>query len=55
MSHATHTAFKGNKSYLPSKICAQCGRLMTWRKSWSKNWDAVKYCSTACKQSAKKS
>ncbi|TFW70517.1 DUF2256 domain-containing protein [Methylotenera oryzisoli] len=54
MSQVTHLSFKGNKSKLPSKICVQCGRTMTWRKSWSKNWDSVKYCSTACKQSAKK-
>ncbi|MFM8257661.1 MAG: DUF2256 domain-containing protein, partial [Polynucleobacter sp.] len=30
------TPFKGNKSYLPSKPCAACGRVMTWRKSWAK-------------------
>jgi len=22
---------------------------MTWRKSWAKNWDEVKYCSDACR------
>ena len=22
---------------------------MTWRKSWAKNWDAVKFCSDACR------
>ena len=32
------------------KICVACGRKMTWRKSWSKNWDEVKYCSNACKK-----
>jgi hypothetical protein len=36
---------KGNKSYLPNKPCAACGRLITWRKSWAKNWENVKYCS----------
>ena len=41
--------FKGNKSTLPSKICITCGREMTWRKSWAKNWDEVKYCSDACR------
>jgi hypothetical protein len=43
-------SFKGNKAALPSKICVVCGREMTWRKSWAKNWDAVKYCSEACRQ-----
>ena len=38
----------GNKSFLPSKLCSVCGRTMTWRKSWAKNWDEVKHCSDAC-------
>ncbi len=25
--------FKGNKQFLPSKLCAVCGRTMTWRKA----------------------
>ena len=41
--------FKGNKQFLPSKLCAVCGRTMTWRKSWSKNWDSVLYCSDKCR------
>lgn len=41
--------FKGNKSSLPSKACQACGREMSWRKSWSKNWDEVKYCSQTCR------
>ena len=43
------TGFRGNKAALPSKICVTCGREMTWRKSWAKNWDDVKYCSDACR------
>jgi hypothetical protein len=42
-------SFKGNKSALPSKLCLICGREMTWRKSWAKNWNEVKYCSDACR------
>jgi hypothetical protein len=34
--------YKGNKSSLPSKPCAACGREMTWRKRWAKNWAQVK-------------
>jgi hypothetical protein len=45
-------SFKGNKSYLPSKPCTVCGKEMTWRKSWAKNWDDVKYCSDACRKAA---
>jgi hypothetical protein len=43
-------SFKGNKASLPSKPCVACGRDMTWRKSWAKNWEEVKYCSDACKR-----
>ena len=42
--------FRGNKAHLPTKPCVACGRPMTWRKAWAKNWDEVKYCSTACRQ-----
>ncbi|HEY0957246.1 MAG TPA: DUF2256 domain-containing protein [Roseateles sp.] len=45
------TAFKGNKSTLPSKPCLACGRPMSWRKAWAKNWDEVKYCSERCRRS----
>jgi hypothetical protein len=43
-------AFKGNKRFLPTKPCATCGRPMTWRKKWARNWDEVKYCSDACRR-----
>lgn len=45
--------FKGNKSALPAKPCATCGRTMTWRKRWRNNWDEVKYCSDRCRAQAK--
>ncbi|OWY37518.1 DUF2256 domain-containing protein [Xenophilus sp. AP218F] len=43
-------AFKGNKSALPSRPCAACGRTMSWRKKWRANWDAVRYCSNRCRR-----
>ena len=43
-------AFKGNKQSLPTKLCCVCQRPMTWRKSWAKNWQDVKYCSEACRK-----
>jgi hypothetical protein len=46
-------SFKGNKSSLPTKICAICGREMSWRKNWAKNWNEVKYCSDACRNKSK--
>jgi len=42
--------FKGNKAALPSKPCLACGRPMSWRKRWARNWDEVKYCSEACRR-----
>lgn len=42
--------FKGNKAALPTKLCAHCGRPMSWRKAWATNWDEVKYCSNACRR-----
>jgi hypothetical protein len=41
--------FKGNKKALPSKLCKVCGRTMSWRKAWAKNWGSVLYCSAACR------
>ena len=42
--------FRGNKAALPSKPCAACGRPMTWRRRWARTWDAVKFCSDACRR-----
>ena len=35
---------------LPSKPCATCGRTMTWRAKWAKNWESVRYCSDGCRR-----
>jgi hypothetical protein len=43
-------SYKGNKKNLPSKPCQVCGKDMTWRKAWAKNWEQVLYCSEACKK-----
>lgn len=37
------------KSDLPEKLCAACGRPFRWRKKWERDWDAVRYCSEACR------
>ncbi len=47
--------FKGNKALLPSKPCVTCGRPMSWRKAWAKNWEAVRHCSDACRKRRGKS
>lgn len=32
------------------KVCASCGRRIEWRAKWADNWDAVRYCSDACRR-----
>ena len=31
------------------KTCRSCGRRITWRKKWERNWDSVRYCSSSCR------
>jgi len=38
----------------PDKICASCGRLITYRKKWEKNWAEIKYCSDECRRNKNK-
>ncbi|WP_411826420.1 DUF3253 domain-containing protein [Luteolibacter sp. AS25] len=33
-----------------TKICAGCGRVITWRKKWKDCWGEVKYCSAGCRK-----
>ena len=40
-------------NHLLSKLCPVCGRLITWRKKWERNWPSIKYCSDACRRSAR--
>ncbi len=32
------------------KICAACGRTITWRKKWERDWDNIRFCSDACRR-----
>lgn len=32
------------------KICASCGREITWRKKWELCWDNIIYCSATCRR-----
>jgi hypothetical protein len=34
----------------PPKPCATCGREITWRKKWARDWDSVRYCSDRCRR-----
>ncbi|QWC84902.1 DUF2256 and DUF3253 domain-containing protein [Nocardioidaceae bacterium] len=48
MGRRRDTTEEPGDAYAP-KTCASCGREMTWRKAWAKNWDSVRYCSDACR------
>ncbi|MBC8127350.1 MAG: DUF2256 domain-containing protein [Gloeobacteraceae cyanobacterium ES-bin-144] len=39
------------KQNLPEKICHHCGRPFTWRKKWARDWEHLRYCSDACRES----
>ena len=32
------------------RTCVSCGRTITWRKKWARDWDQVRYCSQACRR-----
>jgi len=34
----------------PTKQCAGCGRTITWRKKWERDWDQVRWCSERCRR-----
>jgi len=31
------------------KVCGSCGRRIEWRAKWERDWDAVRWCSDACR------
>ncbi len=33
----------------PPRTCATCGRTITWRKKWERDWDNIKFCSDTCR------
>ena len=34
----------------PPKPCLVCGRPITWRKKWARDWADVKYCGDGCRR-----
>ena len=32
------------------KTCASCGRRIEWRRKWERDWESVRYCSSACRR-----
>lgn len=50
MSKVRSDAPRFTKIHLPERLCARCGRVMTWRRKWARDWDRVKYCSERCRR-----
>lgn len=48
MAHASRAARRGGTP--EPKTCVSCGRTIEWRKKWERDWDQVRYCSTACRR-----
>ena len=42
---------RSTRAELPTKPCQVCGRTITWRKAWERDWEKVRYCSDACRRS----
>ncbi|KAA6184816.1 DUF2256 and DUF3253 domain-containing protein [Thiohalocapsa marina] len=32
------------------RVCVVCGRRISWRRKWARDWDNIKYCSDACRR-----
>lgn len=32
------------------RTCAGCGRTITWRRSWARDWEQVRWCSQRCRR-----
>ncbi len=36
-----------------TKLCAHCGRAMSYRKRWERCWDEVRYCGERCRRAVR--
>jgi hypothetical protein len=34
----------------PDRSCVACGRRITWRRKWERDWEQVRYCSAGCRR-----
>jgi hypothetical protein len=40
----------GDDRCVEDKVCAVCGRRITWRKAWERDWEQVRHCSAGCRR-----
>jgi hypothetical protein len=38
---------------LETKLCAHCGRTMSYRKRWERCWNEIRYCGERCRRSSR--
>jgi hypothetical protein len=50
MAHRQRSLESTTPSAPADKICAACGRRIQWRAKWARDWEAVRYCSDACRR-----
>lgn len=31
-------------------MCESCGRAITWRKKWERDWESIRFCSAGCRK-----
>lgn len=48
-------AHSSERTNLAAKPCEACGREITWRKKWARDWAHIRYCSDACRRASKSS
>ncbi|NAZ86112.1 DUF3253 domain-containing protein [Kineococcus indalonis] len=53
MAHRTRSTPGARGTEPPAKDCAVCGRTITWRRAWARDWEQVRYCSDACRRRAR--
>lgn len=41
---------RGAQPVPAERTCVGCGRRITWRKAWARDWDQVRWCSEACRR-----
>lgn len=44
-----------SREALPTKPCVVCGRDITWRRKWARDWANVRYCSERCRGAGRSS
>lgn len=33
-----------------TRVCASCGRVITWRRAWARDWEQIRWCSQQCRR-----